>query len=69
MSSINSYLLNCLLSVTFIESISEIAKVQLLTNIFDLIIMFLMVLVSRFVSNYVEIRYKKFIIKLKNWKK
>ena len=65
---INSYCLNVLLSLGLIETIQHLFQAELIKNIFDLVIMLVMVVVSRFFSSFIERKYKRFLVKLKNKK-
>jgi len=62
---INSYCLNVLISLGLLETVKELAKVELINNILDLLLMLIMVLLSRFLSSYIERKYKRFLVLIK----
>ena len=56
---INSYLLNLLVYVGFLDLLKGIANIQLINNIFELLLMFFLVLLTRFITVPIEKLYKK----------
>lgn len=62
---INSYFLNVFVSFGLIETVKEFTKVELINNIVDLFLMLVMVLISRFVTSYIERKYKRFLVLIK----
>lgn len=65
MNYINSYFLNVLLSLGFIEVFQKLVETELIKNIFDLLVMLVMVVLSRFFASFIERKYKRFLVKLK----
>lgn len=59
----DSYIMQC-----YNTFLTRCRKKMRLNNILDLLIMFVMVVISRFLSVFIERKYKKFLIKLKNKK-
>jgi|GEM_PF-6842946 hypothetical protein len=66
---LNDYLLNVLFSLVFVESLKEIAQIQLFTDIVDFLIMLVMCVFSRLLTNFISRYYKRFVVKLLNRKK
>ena len=66
MNSLNSYFFTLLFSLGFVETFQQILKTEIVQSAFDLFALFFFALVSRFCTRYIERKYRKFLVKLKN---
>jgi len=69
MQNFNSYFFNYICSIGLVGTLSELMKIEIIKNVLDLLIMLLMVIVSKFITTWIERKYKRFLVKLKNYLK
>lgn len=69
MGLFNDYLLNILISVFFMNALQKILDVQMLNGITDFIVMSVMVIISRLISDYLRRFFKRLIINVLRKKK
>lgn len=66
---ISDYVMNVCLSFVFVESLKDVAQMNLLTNIVDFFVMLLMCVVSRLITNFLGSKLKRFFVRFLNFKK